>query len=648
MDGGASDFLTTRSPDHPITRCPSTPVRLLLFLLAVSGSYVLLLTGFPPGAPDRLPVFLISLGLALTAARWPARGVAAFGFLFPCAGLLVRLFGATDPSTWPTLLFGGLATGWTFRFLYDFESVPEPSPLDRWLGALLAVWTLSTALAVARARTLWAFLHGLVGRAVNGDGLLDTQAIRESVFSLSSLAAGAAFYFLLRRAGAAARERALKASVWGVGVSAAASVLQQLHVLPAEARGFWRLTGRLSGGAVDPNSLGLLCGLAIVMALTWGIRRGGRGLELLLVALLIGGLLLSGSRSGFLLVLLSLAVLAIARGLPGRVRWAGLFALVAILVLLAVLALRPSPGTLGARIAESFDSRVPLEYRASARPVLWQAAARLFVQHPIDGAGVGAFAWRLPDLLQEEHRRLAMRDNPGSSYVQALAETGVPGFLLTAAFAVALGAQALTRIRALERDPVAGTAAVASIAFVLASLFGSHWYAGDASLLFFLLASVVALPGAGRKGGWRQAMRLAAVGAAAVAAIAGILATLDPATTFRFSPRIGFHELENGPDGPFRWTRKNFALWLEPAAVQSVVLTHSPPMAQPVEVTERVAGAALWRRSLAPGESVTLRLNGASEGPRAFVFALSRAFVLRRLRLGMDRRELGLRARLEP
>src|SRR5262249_43288555 len=168
-----------------------------------------------------------------------------------------------DPLAWPALLFGGLAAGWTFRFIYDFESAPDPSRLDAPLSALSLVWVLATGVAAARASTLWAVLHGLKGRAVNGDGMLDASAVRESLFALSSLAAGAAFFRILRRAGPAARERALRTALLGVAISAAAAVLQMVGLLPQETRSFWKLTKRLSGGAVDPNSLGLLCALAL-------------------------------------------------------------------------------------------------------------------------------------------------------------------------------------------------------------------------------------------------------------------------------------------------------------------------------------------------------------------------------------------------
>ena len=206
-------------PDHPPPttfdlRRPGTGVRVLLFLLSIAASGLLFSVGFPPGAPDRLPILLIAVTLALGAAWRPEHTVAIFAFLFPCSGLLARFCGGTDPTTWPALLFGGLAAGWTFRFIYDFESVAQPSRSDRTLRALLLLWLLSTAVAVSRASTLWAVLRRLSGRVANGEGLMDAEAIRESLFSLSALAAGAAFYFLLRRSGTAARRRALASALF--------------------------------------------------------------------------------------------------------------------------------------------------------------------------------------------------------------------------------------------------------------------------------------------------------------------------------------------------------------------------------------------------------------------------------------------------
>ncbi|HXM79639.1 MAG TPA: O-antigen ligase family protein, partial [Thermoanaerobaculia bacterium] len=451
--------------------------------------------GFPPGAPDRLPVLAFSVALAACAAISPARGILVFSFLFPCAGLLARTCGGADPVMWPGVLLAGLTAGWCFRFLYDFESRPQPSRADRALRALLAVWTLSTLVAAARAVTLWAAARRLAGRAVNGEGLPDAVALRESLFAFAALAGGVAFYFLLRRAGEGARRGALSASLAGAGISAAAAILQRVGALPDEAKAYWKLTGRLGGGAVDPNSLGLLCALLLLVAFADALRAaGGRRIAAAALGILLSaGLFLSGSRSGFLLVTASLVLLPFATALP-RARVAAAAALLLLAAAAAALALRAGGGSAGARLAETFDPALPFEYRASARPLLWRAAGRLFLRHPVEGGGMGAFTWQFPDLLREEGRALPTRDNPGSGYVQALAETGILGFLVTIAAAISLASQAWRRARRPSEDPRAAAAGISVIAFLASLLSGSHWLAPDVALLFFLLAAVSADP----------------------------------------------------------------------------------------------------------------------------------------------------------
>jgi O-antigen ligase len=639
-----TDVSEARRTDEPMSRSPATGTRVALFLLSVIGSGLLFVIGFPPAAPDRLPVLALAVGLALAAAWSPWRAVQAFAFLFPCAGLLARLTGGTDPIAWPALLFGGLAAGWSFRFIYDFESASEPSRLDSPLRALLLVWTLATALAVARASTLWAVFRGLAGRAVNGDGLEDAVAIREGLFAFASLASGAFFFLILRRGSAAVREKALRMALLGVAASAAAACFERAGFFPHETRPFWQLTRRLSGGAVDPNSLGLLCALALAVLLArfvLGVRNGSSGVATAL--LLAAGLLLSGSRAGLLLLLLAIVILPAVRGLGSPARRAAVAGVGVLVLVGAVFLLRASAGTLGARIAQTFDPNLPTEYRLSARPVLWGAAWRLFERHPVEGTGMGVFSWIAPDLLREEGHRLPMRDNPGSAFVQALAETGLVGLLLTMFFAWRLAGSALSQTRG--ADPALAGAGLSALAFLGSLAVGSHWMAPDVALLFFLAAALIAGPGPGQGAAetrlWKAA-RLPLVLLYAAACVVAALGTARPAETFRWSSRVGFHAGEIGPGGPFRWTRRRFALWLEPGQARWLTLAHYSPIPQPVDVAARSAGSEVYRRSLRAGESVTLALRGPSDHPRAVVFEVSRAFVPKRLGLSQDRRELAL------
>src|SRR5262249_11147209 len=192
-----------------------------------AGFFAVFSVGFPPASRDRLPVFVAALTLALLAAWSPNRGLVAFAFLFPLAGAADRALGGTDAVAWPILLFAGFAGGWTFRFLYDFENVPDPSRVDGALRAVLGMWLAAAMLAFLRAGTLWALTRGLRLRAVNVEGLLDADAVRDTVLTFAALAVGAAFFFILRRSGEAVRARALSAAILGCAFSGGLAVLQK-------------------------------------------------------------------------------------------------------------------------------------------------------------------------------------------------------------------------------------------------------------------------------------------------------------------------------------------------------------------------------------------------------------------------------------
>jgi len=134
----------------------------------------------------------------------------------------------------------------------------------------------------------------------------------------------------------------------------------------------------------------------------------------------------------------------------------------------------------------------------------------------------------------------------------------------------------------------------------------------------------------------------AAVAIYAVAAVMGMLGTMRAEEAFRYSPRLGFHAVETGPAGPFRWTRRRFALWVAPGEARTLSLARFTPDPQPAELLATRDGRVVWRESLAAGQSTRLKLLGTPDRPGAFVFRVSRAFIPRRLRISDDPRELGL------
>jgi O-antigen ligase len=634
-------------------RRPGGLARLIALLSVCAGSLAVLEVGFPPAARSRLPVLALSLALALLSAWNPARGLVVFSAVFPLAGLGDRLFGGADAIAWPILLFGGFAAGWTFRFLYDFENAPDPTRLDGTLRALSALWVLAALLSALRARTLWALVHGLGLRAVNVEGLLDPEAIRDALLSLAALGCGAAYFFVLRRAGESGRRAALTAATWGVALSAAAALASRVGIGPGEATAFWRATGRSSGASTDPNALGLLCGLAAVVTLACVAAGnaaqkvaggpGRRALAALIVPVAIG-LFLSGSRSGIGLATVGAALLLVLPGIPGR-RRAALLAVVLAAVAAAVLIAPRREGNVLERLGRLADPARTVDDRSSSRTVLWDSALRMFRRDPVAGGGLGAFAWELPNLLQESGRTLPMRDNPGNAYLQALAETGILGFVLTLAFCLGLAREGWLAARGAE--PLARGAGAASLAFLGALATGSHWFAPDVALYAFLLAAVCARARAAAPSPRAARVRVLLVALYAAAALVALLETRSAEEAFRYRPGLGFHAREVGPGGPFWWTERRFAIRLEPGRSMRLGLAHFTPEGKPVTLTAESGGRRVFERVLAPGEGVRLRLS-ADAAPRVVRFTLSRAFVPKRLGLSADRRQLGLVAVFPP
>ena len=656
-------------------RRPGGLARLVALFTVGAGFVAVFEVGFPPASRGRLPVLLLSLALALLAAWNPIRGLLVFSALFPVAGLGDRLFGGADAVAWPILLFAGFAAGWTFRFLYDFENVPDPTRVDGPLRALAALWVVAALLSAGRARTLWAIVHGLGLRAVNVEGLLDPDAIRSAVLSLAALGAGAGYFFVLRRSGDAARRSAVTAATWGVAASAAAALAGRAGIGPGETSEFWRVTGRASGASLDPNSLGLLCALALVVTLSCLASGRRKALAALILPAAVG-LFLSGSRSGIGAAAIGAGLLLVLPGLAARRRAVVIAALIAAVAAAALLVPRRE-GSAVERFRRMMDPALTADDRSSSRTVLWEGAIRMFRHDPAAGGGLGAFSWEMPTLLKESGRSLPMRDNPGNAYLQSLAETGILGFAVTLLFCLALareawlaasgaqpgvapldGAQAGVALRDGAQPGVAPLddaqpgivrgAGAAVLAFLGALATGSHWFAPDVALYFFLLAAVSARPRIAPPSLRASRLRAVLVVLYAALAAAALLRTRSPEETFRYRPGIGFHAKEIGRAGPFWWTERRFAIRVPPARSMVLGLAHFTPEGRPVTLTAESDGNKVFERSLAPGDGVRLRLAAAPTAPRVIRFTLSRAFVPKRLGLSGDRRQLGLVAVFPP
>jgi O-antigen ligase len=188
-----------------------------------------------------------------------------------------------------------------------------------------------------------------------------------------------------------------------------------------------RVDGRLAGGGGDPNVLA--AGLVPAAVLAAALRRrpsptGVRLALLVAMATLVTGLLLTESRGGALAgAACVVAAFVLFRGRRWRV--AGL---AAALVIGLVLALAASPSGLG-RLTHFGDE-------GSGRTELWRVALHEAADHPFTGVGLGNFAdesqrYTLSvGTLRFANEIVDKRNVVHNSYLEVLAETGIPGLVL--------------------------------------------------------------------------------------------------------------------------------------------------------------------------------------------------------------------------
>lgn len=290
---------------------------------------------------------------------------------------------------------------------------------------------------------------------------------------------------------------ALISVVAGLLPGAAASA----DTLPTEAH-------RFSGSYGDPNFLavGLVPAIALTVGLSAVYRDAGRRAVLLIAAaVLAGGLAASGSRGGIVAAGFSALVAVLV------VRGRRLPVVAMILGALAIGGLwmaTSSPATW--ERVRSFDT-------GAGRTDLWEVAWRMSKAHPVAGVGLDGYFKESARYIRQpgrlptggEFTRSVLRQPlvAHNTYLQMLAETGVPGLcLLLGAILAAMRATWLAS-RAFERlrDPVMAALAraslIAQIGALSTSFFISNYYDKRIWIVLALGPALLAVASSGERGG---------------------------------------------------------------------------------------------------------------------------------------------------
>ncbi len=216
--------------------------------------------------------------------------------------------------------------------------------------------------------------------------------------------------------------------------------------------------GRLQGGAGDPNVLAAYIVPAVVLAAALRPLLSGlaRSLVAPAVVLLALGLGATQSRGGLLAAAAALvAALALMRG-----RRMAVAATAVGVACVAIAYFAAAPGAFERLTSAAAD-------RGNGREDLWLVAERMSAENPVAGVGLGNFRVRSGDYVRRPGTLqfvdlVAERPHEvHDTYLQMLAEAGVVGLALFAAF---VGAALASARRAALRFEAAGEAALARLA----------------------------------------------------------------------------------------------------------------------------------------------------------------------------------------
>lgn len=267
--------------------------------------------------------------------------------------------------------------------------------------------------------------------------------------------------------------------VLAVGTNASVQVMQRLGWVDQPGGLTWRPTGIVALPAVAAINAGIA--ILLALALMVGARWPARIALLALAALAAAGLVLSSSRHPALSLVFPMLLLPILLVAGGHVRPRAVVATAVALVFVAGGALAVFGGEFTRYMQEAQrDAEAAMRGETGfssihARLFWWRLGVEQWLAHPVQGGGLGSFRGFVDahpataDFVAASGitREEVLQKHPHSSYVRALAETGIVGFSLFAGAIVACIRCGLARIR---RDPlVAGaTAAVFFVALATA------------------------------------------------------------------------------------------------------------------------------------------------------------------------------------
>lgn len=614
--------VSTLSSWLPATRARACALAGLLMVLAypVAGFW-----GHPQLAPWLKGLWVV---LALAAAMAPRPSL----LLFVCVSPLLL----TVPSLlrWPAVSLPEL---WLAALLVSALGRQMLRPhTSRLPSAALVLGVLASASLLA---TLYPLQYGQGGvgalllslRDFTRDDLLTLSSQRHIFSSLLAwviVCEGLALLWLMLDTFESAHEQAAQQLALALGGGAAAVATWGLyqrwtgqHLLE-----FWRIADpyvvRINATFTDVNVLGSYLASMVPLCLalaTVDANRGRRQWWWVVATVVILATLFTGSRAAWLAALCGGAWWLLRTHPPSRrvvIRVAvAAFGVVLLATLVGTLRdVRP----VGARsyldmALYTVNLRVPMEDRLKGRPELWRAAAKMVVDRPLTGVGIGRYYKEVSAYATQPDELIRPQENAHNYFLQVAAELGVPGivvFVALVALPFAVWRLHQTQPGGLPPSPWLPAAAAGIAAHVLTWLTGHPLLIRDGQMTFWPLVSLALLAAPGdmcRRWQWRWPPIAVAASLGIVVLTGQVAADVNVARVDLSRAPLGVYDTEVDPRGQsFRWTKERASLYV-PSSSRTFTLTMRSLAPFPQTVSVMLDGARVDELTFAGHEWRTSR-----------------------------------------
>jgi O-antigen ligase len=297
-------------------------------------------------------------------------------------------------------------------------------------------------------------------------------------FVTGVFAKNVAFVYLLMQAAKTGRAARLIANAFLAGSSALAIAMLSGYGPLVTYRNH---PDRLAvGGSYDANDLALLFVVAIPFAF-FQLRSSGpltRVLMVAAIALMLLGILVTGSRGGFLGLIVTTAFILIKS--RGQTRKYALATVAAGALLFAYAA----PASYWDRINTIFNQEDDYNLtERSGRLEVWKTGMRILSDNPLFGVGIASFP-----LAHRKFSGTRAEIAPHNSFLQVAAELGLPGLLLFV-WGIIATLRTARRVRKRPSEPhdeslwLASALQVSLAGFIASAFFLSHAYSAISCFL---------------------------------------------------------------------------------------------------------------------------------------------------------------------